>query len=161
MDARPGLISVRTEVVRAVMVDGFADAVLRRLERTDGTGDDEERVAHAGRLARELERERFAPARAPCPWLRELLLACSPDDPAAAVADICAELAAAEPLERPSPGDPNAATWRVPGPGGHVRHEVALRAITDLVPGRRRAELKRTWTRGFLQRCCDDELAAL
>jgi hypothetical protein len=70
-----------------------------------------------------------------------------------AAAAVARELASREPLERPQPGDPHAVTWRVPGPGGHVRHYVALR----LTAGRR--ELKRDFVFGFLIRCCEEALS--
>lgn len=164
MADRPGLISVRTDVVRTVLVDGIADEVLQRLQRGDGpqlAGTEEPRIARAGWLARVVERERFGPARAPCAWLREELRERSPDDPEAAIDATCAALAASEPLDRPSPQDPAAATWRVPGPGGHVRHEIARRAIADLGPPDPPATLKRAWTHGFLRRCCEEELPHL
>lgn len=145
----PGLISVRTELVLETLVGSIADEVARRIGEPLGAGTeaalatagDEPRrtLARAGYHARAVELERFAPAREPIPWL----------DPTGAVA---AELAAGEPAERPSPDDARAVTWRVPGPGGHVRHYLALRAAADhpeLTPG----EAKRAWVTGFLVRC--------
>jgi hypothetical protein len=40
-----------------------------------------------------------------------------------------------EPLGKPSPDDEAAMSWRVPGPGGHVRHFLARRTIEDYLSG--------------------------
>jgi len=72
----------------------------------------------------------------------------------------------AEPVGRPAPDDPAATTWRVPGPGGHVRHYLARRTIEDLLQGRDRpfdgdpADLKIPWVYGFLVRACEEALPA-
>jgi hypothetical protein len=146
------LISVRTEVVLTALVESIVDEAVRRggeplpvagvldgVEDTPALGS----LARLGWHAREIEAERFEPAREP--WPPELL---SP-----------LELARAEPLGRPDPGDPAAVSWRVPGPGGHVRHYVALRSIgasPDAVADLRTAgvtdpaALKRVWLYGFL-----------
>jgi hypothetical protein len=54
-------------------------------------------------------------------------------------------------------------TWRIPGPGGHVRHYVALAAIDWLArtamsadDASAAAQLKRCWLFGFFLRSCDD-----
>jgi hypothetical protein len=55
-------------------------------------------------------------------------------------------------------------TWRIPGPGGHVRHYVALEAIewlagetaVDIGDGGAGAELKRCWLYGFFLRACEE-----
>jgi hypothetical protein len=56
-------------------------------------------------------------------------------------------------------------TWRIPGPGGHVRHYIALAAIDDLVAstdatsGTAPADptrLKRCWLYGFFLRDCEE-----
>ena len=146
---RPGLISVRTRVVQETLVGAIAEEAARRIEEPLGAeteaalalaGEEpRRRLARAGYHARAVELERFAPARAEIPWLDR--------------ADI-SELAAAEPAGRPDPGDERAVTWRIPGPGGHVRHYVALCAAAerpDLAP----AEAKRAWVLGFLVRCCE------
>jgi hypothetical protein len=73
--------------------------------------------------------------------------------------------AQSEPVERPDPPDEHAMTWRIPGPGGHVRHYVALAAIDDLVAstdatsGTAPADptrLKRCWLYGFFLRDCEE-----
>jgi hypothetical protein len=153
----PGLISVRTEVVQEVLVPGLLDAALERegaelpepVEAALAAMDDplQARLARLGYLAREVELERFAPAREPSKWL-------AGRDPAA--------LAAEEPLEKPRPNDERAATWRVPGPGGHVRHLVAMRAAAHVVKdagGASSRELKRSWVYGFLLRAREDARA--
>jgi len=124
------LIAVRTEVVLDVMVASIHEESRRRAAR-EGTVSPEA----LGRHARSVERERFAPARAPMPWLAELLR----DRDAA---DVAAALAAEEPAERADPGS-GAPSWRVPGPGGHVRHYLGVRSGD-----------KAAWMRGFLASCC-------
>lgn len=97
-----------------------------------------------GYLARVVETELFAAAREPMPWLAELL-------GTRTAAEVARELAEAEPLGPPDPGDEHAVTWRVPGPGGHVRHLVAMAAVEDAP-----REAKREWLRGFFLRCCEE-----
>ena len=148
---RDGLMSVRTEVVEEVLIPSLLEAALER--ETAPLPDEVEaalaqieddvsaRLARLGYLAREVELERFAPARQRMPWLANR-------DPL--------ELAAQEPLEKPRPDDRRAVTWRVPGPGGHVRHLLAMRAAAHVVreadgtTGAR--DLKRAWVYGFLLR---------
>jgi hypothetical protein len=132
------LISVRTEVVLETLVGSIADAVAARVEaplepRVEAAlaATPDPRLARMGYLARAVEVERFDRARAPMPWLEGVGYAAA------------AELAAAEPAERPDPGDERAPSWKVPGPGGHVRHYLALRAGGD----------KRVWLTGFLVHC--------
>jgi hypothetical protein len=128
----PSLIKVRTELVMETLV-GSLDAAARERARGEGGAWLEDMGYHT----RTLELERFAPAREPLPWL----LGADPD-----------ELAAQEPLERPDPGD--APSWRVPGPGGHVRHYLALRAVAGLEG--EPLELKRAWMRGFFRHCVEE-----
>ena len=148
------LISVRTEVVLETLVGSIADAVARRIDEPlpDETeaalaiaGDEpRRRLARAGYHARAVELERFEPARDAMPWLQS-------DRPPGIVA---AELAAREPVERPDPDDDRAITWKVPGPGGHVRHYLALRAAASY-PALEPADAKRAWVTGFLVRCLE------
>jgi hypothetical protein len=162
--AGPALISVRTEVVLETLVGSLAEAVAGRLgeplpahvEAALATaGDDRLRsLARAGYLARALELERFAPAREPMPWLKARLQDAGAAPPwSSAMARVAAELAGREPPERPDPGDERAVSWKVPGPGGHVRHYLALRAA-----GKERADAaaKRAWLTGFLVHCCEE-----
>ncbi|HEV3376582.1 MAG TPA: hypothetical protein VG126_04820, partial [Thermoleophilaceae bacterium] len=105
--------------------------------------------------ARVVEAELFEPARSPAPGLADTLgerLAAGAERQAAVEA-VARELAAQEPLERPDPSDAGAVTWRVPGPGGHVRHYVARRLIGPGDPG-----LKRDFVYGFVVRCCEEAL---
>lgn len=141
MEGSGNLISVRSDVAAALLIDGLFEEAAGRLAdpQLPGALDGAEnpRAARLGYLARTIEVERFAPAREPYPWLAEEL----ERDQAEAVA---ARLAAEEPAGKPAPGD-GAASWRVPGPGGHVRHFLAVRAGH-----------KRAWMLGFFTRCCDE-----
>ena len=152
------LISVRTEVVLTALVESIVEDALGRggeplpadgvLDGVDGTAA-LGALARLGWHARRIERERFAPAREPCPPEARSVL----------------ELARSEPLARPDPDDPDAVSWRVPGPGGHVRHYVALRSIgasPDAVADAGvagvadPAALKRVWLYGFLCAAADE-----
>ncbi|MGI9097593.1 MAG: hypothetical protein ACR2H2_03715 [Solirubrobacteraceae bacterium] len=123
-------------------------------------------LRRAGYLARVVEVELFDPAKQPAAWLAELLRARYADagDWAAALAATCADLARSEPVGKPSPDDPAATTWRIPGPGGHVRHYVARRTIEEQLRGRDRpldgdpADLKVPWAYGFFVRACEEVL---
>jgi hypothetical protein len=139
--ADPALIAVRTEVVLDVLIGSMHAAAA---ERAEGAGVDW--LASMGWHARALERERFAPARAELPWLTALL-------ERSAAAEVSAQLARQEPLERPEPR--TTPSWRVPGPGGHVRHYLALRAI-EALGERPSLPLKRAWMGGFFRHCCDE-----
>ena len=174
------LISVRTDVVLSVMVHSlFDDAraigtgspgeaahdALRLAPRALAVSGDRGRPDAAGVLVglarmgwrvRESELERFAPARdVPHAALNASLTAGDWQH----AADVCVTLAQAEPIGRPDPDDPDSVSWQIPGPGGHVRHYVALRCIGALEGGvdvERDAgvddptELKRVWLYGFL-----------
>jgi len=126
----------------------------------------EMQLRRAGYLARVVEAEMFEPARQPATWLTARMLEAfaDKDDWEAAITALCTELARAEPIEKPAPDDPAAATWRVPGPGGHVRHFLARRTIEERLQGRDRpvdgdpAELKIPWVYGFLLRACEEVL---
>ncbi|CAA9529532.1 MAG: hypothetical protein AVDCRST_MAG67-4006 [uncultured Solirubrobacteraceae bacterium] len=133
--------------------------------------DDEHALERAlrvsGYLARLVEVELFEPARRPAGWVPEKVAAYraraeTEDD---AVAALCGDLALAEPVGKPSPDDPAAMTWQVPGPGGHVRHYLARRAIEELLRDREHpvagdpADLKRAWVYGYLVRTCEEALA--
>jgi len=182
--SRPPVIAVRTEVLQRHLIDGLFDAAAARMDdelpaavnaalaraleavagpdRVDAGGEARTAaalLARAGYGARVVERERFEPAREPASWLAEGLgveLAGTPDDWTASVAAVSGELARREPVGKPAPDDPQAATWRVPGPGGHVRHLLALRAAAGLAPDGDAGELKRCWTYGFLVRACEE-----
>jgi hypothetical protein len=146
------LMSVRSELVKETLVDticervdasmanGVPPAVAVALEAAPSS----ERAARAGYFARIIETELFEAARAPMPQLAEEL---------AAGVEVARTLAAREPLDRPDPNDADAVSWRIPGPGGHVRHYVALRLVED-----GRASLKSDFMYGFLVRCCEEVL---
>jgi hypothetical protein len=108
-------------------------------------------LAIRGYLARIAETDMFAAARAPTRELGEALRLAD-----GAVGRVADELASREPVEKPSPDDDRAFSWRVPGPGGHVRHLLALAAVQDAGLDDRR--LKREWMYGFAFRCCEEAL---
>jgi len=110
-------------------------------------------LARAGYFARMTETDLFEPARQPVPWLAEELRALAPGGVAwpDAVSELAARLAGGEPEERPAPDDPDAVTWRIPGPGGHVRHYVAVR-----LTGTEEPTSKRDVVYGFVVRCCEE-----
>jgi hypothetical protein len=144
--SRPGLISVDPRVVKEVLVERVAD---RAHERCAG----EITPERLGYEARNVERELFEPARLPADWIgHELETRIAAGTPEAeAIRTLSAELADAEPEGKPAPDDERAASWRVPGPGGHVRHFVSLRSA----PGR-----KRDFLYGFFSCCCEEALAS-
>jgi len=119
-----------------------------------------------GYLARVVEVDLFEPARENAEWVQERVAAAGADaaDQDEAVATLCGELARAEPIGKPSPDDPQAMSWQVPGPGGHVRHHVARRAIEEVLRTREEpvegdpADLKRAWMYGFFVRTCEEAL---
>lgn len=163
----PGLIAVEPRVVKEVLVDRLFDEATRLAaeplptevaEILDdalaavGESGEPERAAAVARLgyeARRAETQAFARAREPPAWLDAEL---SSRGAGAAVA-LSAELARREPEGPPDPADERAASWRVPGPGGHVRHWLAVRAAgTAAEP--EAAVLRRAWFFGFYLRCC-------
>lgn len=178
---------VQVEVIKEVLVDRILGEALERypgdlsepveqalgadldLPACDGGGVDL-RMRRIGYLTRIVEAEMFEPARAPMEGLGDQLserIGGGEGWPDAASA-LSAELAREEPLPKPDPGDARAASWKVPGPGGHVRHFVVAAAIADTLSGDDNghgllprgiadaAELKRSWTYGFLVRCCEE-----
>jgi hypothetical protein len=127
------------------------------------TGDNDPALDRAlrvyGYLARVVEVDLFEPAQRNAEWVAERVAASRErtGDLDEAVAALCGELARAEPVGKPSPDDPDAMSWQVPGPGGHVRHYVARRAIEVPVDGDP-ADLKRAWAYGFFVRTCEEAL---
>jgi len=148
--------------------EGIA-AVLEAQEGLAAVGSDralDYDLRHAGYLARVVEAERFEPARQTAEWIPGMLserLDRTGGWPEAVV-DLCGELARGEPLGKPSPDDEAAKSWRVPGPGGHVRHFLARRTIEEHLREREEpvvddpAELKRPWLYGFFVRACEEAL---
>lgn len=183
---RPGLVAVDAGLVGQTLVEavyarvqdlpppepaGPAGEALDDLDLAFAAADEgrlEMRMRRAGYLARVVEAELFDPAKQRATWIgalaRERCAAAGDGDWAAAITATCAELARAEPVAKPHPDDPAAATWRVPGPGGHVRHYVARRTIEEQLQGRDRpldgepADLKIPWAYGFFVRACEEAL---
>ncbi|MBA2256972.1 MAG: hypothetical protein H0W05_07135 [Thermoleophilaceae bacterium] len=183
---------MRTDVAAAFLIDGLFEAAVDRLARPlepesvatldralaavagDDAGRGKEalaaRLARGGYATRVAESERFEPARESSPVVGRLLderFAESRGDAIEASVLVSAELALTEPAERPLPDDERAASWRVPGPGGHVRHHVARRFIQreTAQDGRTSTtehveEQKRFWFYGFFIRCCEECRAA-
>jgi hypothetical protein len=186
------LISVKTELVHEFVVGRILDEVkqrngqplsagvetsLVRVHELAGSGEDEGppgddfalTVARAGYLARVIESELFVPARMPSPYLEEKLrdAVIEPAQTESVASAVALELARHEPEERPDPDDPRAVSWQIPGPGGHVRHYVALQTVEWLAePAQQaglsepqRVDLKRCWIYGFFLRCCEEAAA--
>jgi hypothetical protein len=123
-------------------------------------------LARIGYTSRVAETEMFEPARGPMPWLAEMLEGRTAGAPSRteAIADQCRELAAEEPERKPDLGE---GSWRVPGPGGHVRHFLALAAADELAHGEGNedpepkrelssGEAKWCFLYGFYARCCEE-----
>jgi hypothetical protein len=112
------------------------------------------RLGYASRVA---ETELFEPARQPMAGLSLRI------DAGDGWAEICRELAADEPDGKPDPGE---GSWRVPGPGGHVRHFLALAAADEVIHGNAggdpatrelsAGEAKRCFLFGLYVRCCEE-----
>jgi len=124
-------------------------------------------LRRAGYFTRVIEVEIFEPAQSIAEWIPEKLEErfAKTEDWTEAIVSICIEIARAEPVEKPNPDDENAWSWRVPGPGGHVRHYLSRRAIGDELtkdpeqgPVSDPAELKQPWIYGFFVRACEEAL---
>lgn len=154
------LMSVRSELVRETLVDTICDRARALVgspvpepvaTALDATAQPE--LARLGYFVRITETELFEPARRATPGLAdELRVLADGESPwPRVVSELAGGLAAREPRERPDPDDGDAVSWRFPGPGGHVRHYVALRLI-----GSGDAALKRDVVYGFVVRCCEE-----
>lgn len=154
-------------MVLDTLVGSIAEAVEGRLgepldssvEAALGSTSDP-RLARMGYLARAIEVERFERAREPMPWLmghieRHRTDGVAWSDAAAAAA---MQLAATEPSQRPEPSDDHAVSWKIPGPGGHVRYYVALRSA-DGDGNRPGSDARRAWLSGFLIHCLREACA--
>ena len=185
MTSEPGgLLPVDTGLVLQTLVEAvFARVEERRddrppdasaavLETRDqalaGDNDPEldDGLRRAGYLARVVEAELFDPARQAAEWIPDVLRErfARTGSWSEAIAGACADIARSEPVGKPSPDDELAMSWRVPGPGGHVRHFLArreieehLRELEEPVDGDP-AELKRPWLYGFFVRACEEAL---
>jgi hypothetical protein len=183
-DEPSGLFQVDSALVRDTMVEGIHEKVEAR--RREGppesiltvleaagptTGNQDAKLdkglRQAGYLARVAEAEMFEPARRPADWIPEMLKERLTDtgDWSRAVIEACTDLANSEPLGKPSPDDERARTWRIPGPGGHVRHYTSSRAIGEELARVNAiaeigdpSELKRLWLYGFFVRACEEAL---
>ena len=121
----------------------------------------------SGYIARMVEVDLSEPARGFAPWVLDRIepYYTRTGNQDEAVAALCGDLAQGEPVGKPDPDDPAAMSWQVPGPGGHVRHYVARRAIEELLREREEpvegdpADLKRAWMYGFFVRTCEEALA--
>ncbi|HWF49402.1 MAG TPA: hypothetical protein VG294_02065 [Solirubrobacteraceae bacterium] len=183
------LMPVQVEVIKEILVDrilgdalelypgeppaAVKDALEADLDLPicDGGGLDL-RMRRIGYLCRVVEADLFEPARHPMDGLAEDLTErlAEADDWAGAAGALSLELAGQEPLPKPKPTDEQATSWKVPGPGGHVRHYVVAAAIADSMSGDMdgqlrlpegvydASELKRAWMYGFLVRCCEEVL---
>lgn len=177
------LMPVQVEVVKEVLVTRILSTVLERepprpvaavvaalgadldIPVCDG-GPLDRRMRGIGYLSRVVEGEMFDAASRPIDGLAEDLGRASVQIGwVDAVVGLCAGLAREETLSRPAPSDAHAVSWRVPGPGGHVRHFVVAAAIAEALSDRPGAEppvgadageLKRCWTYGFLVRCSEE-----
>jgi hypothetical protein len=162
---------VRTELVLEQLVSRVLGRALElrsgglppEVDELIAVGPEPLELARLGYASRIAETEMFEPARKPMPWLGEMLDK-RPDSGTDAIAELCRELAGDEPDEKPDPGQ---GSWRVPGPGGHVRHFLALAAADEVVlgdsngkPTARRdlsaGEAKRCFLYGFYARCCEE-----
>ena len=184
-DEPSGLFQVDSALVRDTIVEGIHEKVEARrregppehilpvLEADAGleTGCQDAKLdkglRHAGYLTRVVEVEMFEPARRTADWISEMLRERLADreDWSDAVAEACVDLANSEPLGKPSPDDERARTWRIPGPGGHVRHYMSSRAIGEELARVNAiaeigdpSELKRLWLYGFFVRACEEAL---
>jgi hypothetical protein len=153
-------MSVDSRLVKDVLVGELLRRAEAHAEAGAGKllGDEPSEMAVLGYCARLAETDLFEPARAATPGLAEQFekLEAGTDRQAAALR-VGRELAAAEPAGRPDPGD-DVASWRVPGPGGHVRHYVALLAAERRAPDDDLAQCKRAFMYGFFVRCCEESL---
>ena len=169
---RDTMVEAIHEKVEALRGDAPPESILPVLEAEGPTTGCEDAkldkgLRHAGYFARVVETEMFEPARRPIEWVPEMLkerLAAT-GDWARAVTEACTDIANSEPLGKPSHDDERARTWRIPGPGGHVRHYASSRAIGEEL-GRISAiaeigdpsELKRLWLYGFFVRACEEAM---
>jgi hypothetical protein len=162
--SRPNrLMSVDSRLVKDVLVQ----EILKRAEAHSLGGSPglprealDSELAVLGYCARLAETELFEPARAPTPGLaQELEELSAADDWPEAASEVSRRLAAEEPAGRPNPGEGDVASWRVPGPGGHVRHYVAALAAERHMPDADPAESKRAFMYGFFLRCCEESRA--
>ena len=176
------LMSVRTDVVKEVLVPQLVASIQERAGATEvpapiatllEAGPDESssspvaaQLARDGYFMRVVEAELFEPARRRSEPIAERLdeLREATSDDTLAAAELSRELAEREPLDKPDLDDERAASWKVPGPGGHVRHYVARQLIAQRAARLNGtgdpASLKSHVMYGFFLRCCEEALEA-
>jgi hypothetical protein len=171
----PGVMRVKTELVLEQLVSRVLGRALelraaglpKEVDTVLADGPEPAELSRLGYAARSAETEMFDVARQPMPWLQEMLADQAAADPSHRSA-ICRELAADEPDQKPDPGQ---GSWRVPGPGGHVRHFLALAAADEIVHGNSNGaqpasrelsagEAKRCFLYGFYAGCCEEAASA-
>ena len=182
---RSNLFPVKTNVILDTLVERVHDLVEERLlseppEEILPVLDSKEQLVvatkypavdrglrRAGYFTRVIEVEIFEPAQKVADWVPALLEErfAETSDWGQAIVSICTEIAKAEPIDKPDVDDENAWSWRVPGPGGHVRHFLARRSIGSHLqrdpeqgPVDDPAELKQPWIYGFFVRVCEEGL---
>ena len=143
-DARAAAATPPSPPLEALLADAAAALGIAPGEAAAAT-----RLARHGYEVRRAECAVFARAREPMEWLAGRLR--NGD-----LASVSAKLACAEPDGPPDPGQPQAASWRVPGPGGHVRHWIASRAVRLETAADDARTLRRAWYYGFYLRCCEE-----
>ncbi len=181
---RSNLFPVDTRVVLQTLVEKVHDLVEDRLVKEEppeailSVLDSKEQLVvatkypavdrglrRAGYFTRVIEVEIFEPAQSVADWIPGMLEERFAEnaDWSAAVVSICTEIARTEPLEKPDLDDENSWSWRVPGPGGHVRHYLSRRSIGDALqrdpeqgPIDDPTELKQPWIYGFFVRACEE-----
>lgn len=189
--ADSGVIAVRSELVHDQIISRLVGESLHRLDKgvpeASAAAADEalvavcgaeattadpgaeslaSRIARAGYLERVVEAKMFERAQEPMPGLAERLADAKRDGSDFEAAQLTARaLALEEPEGKPEPGS---ASWRVPGPGGHVRHFAALAIANELAasgddadavppaPLDRQLVAKRCFIYGFYLRCCEE-----
>ncbi len=182
---RSNLFPVKTNVILDTLVERVHDLVEERLlsepaEEILPVLDSREQLVvatkypavdralrRAGYFTRAIEVEIFEPAQKVADWIPELLEErfAKSSDWGQAIVSICTEIAKAEPVDKPDVDDESAWSWRVPGPGGHVRHFLARRSIgahlqrdPEQGPVDDPAELKQPWIYGFFVRTFEEAL---
>lgn len=161
-DRYPGEVSERVETALARAPEEVLADEMRSPEADLAAV----QLARRGYLERVVETELFERARQPLPSLGSKGVSDDGDWVRAAVR-LSAELARLEPAGKPDPRDEGWTSWRVPGPGGHVRHYLALMSAFSLFAqgedsppvfpdGVGESDLKRSWMYGFYVRCYEE-----
>ena len=160
-ERHPGKLPDRVEAALA----RAPDAVLPLDARSPEADTAAVQLARRGYLTRVVETELFERAR----QLHQLGDTDGPvkGDWVEAAVRVSAKLARMEPAGKPDPRHDGWTSWRVPGPGGHIRHYLALMSAFTLFsdgedsppsfPDRiAEDDLKRGWMYGFYLRCFEE-----